>query len=244
MTETTQLHAYADGEMPPAEANALRETLKSDPQAAAEVDAVLNLKDFLARHATRQPEEEAWKTCVRRLDSIDKTRRVEGFVGRYAWAICGALFLFIVSGRAAMRNVEGDTALTADVTRIFRPARPATDWQRDQSKLYGEILGDVGRSLDPKGVDIGEAVYGQVHDLPAVRVPMRDRGGDFILTKIKGLMNLQDTAPTSANPRMSYGVADGENCLVWHTNGTTWVLSGHRSLSDLVELSGRLFILR
>lgn len=242
MTEPQQLHAFADGELTPMEANALREALKTDPRDAAEVDAVLNLKDLVAKNAVVHNDAEAWKGCLHRLDAIDKTRRVEGFVGRYAWALCGALFLFIVSGRAAMRNVQGDTARTQDLARIFGSPAPVTDATRAKSKLYEAILGQVGSKLDPKEIEVGQPVRGFVHDLPAAQAPLRDRQGDLVLTRIGGLLNLQDTTPLAANPELSVGVSNGENCLVWHANGETWVLNGHRSVNALNEVASRLFV--
>ena len=241
MTEPMQLHAYADGELTTAEANALRESLKRDPQGTAEVDAILNLKEFLSKNAPVHREDEAWKGCLRRLDAIDKTRRVEGFVGRYAWALCGVLFLFIVSGRSAMRNVQGDTARTADLARIIGSSQPTPHWQQEQSRMYEDLLGQVGHNLDPTAIEAGIPTYGLVRDMAAVRVPLRDRRGDFAITRIAGTLNLQDTAPTTGNPEFSIGVANGENCLVWHSHGYTYVLSGSRSLSALSEVAARLF---
>ena len=241
MIEPTQLHAYADGEASPAEANALRESLKSDPQAQAEVDSILNLKDFIAKNAIVHNDDEAWKGCLVRLDGIDKTRRVEGFVGRYAWAICGVLFLFIVSGRSAMRNVQGDNARTADLARIIGSSRPTPQWKQEQAKMYEDLLGLVGHNLDPTAIEAGFPTYGLVRDMAAVRVPLRDRQGDFAVTRIAGTLNLQDTAPTTGNPEFSIGVANGENCLVWHSRGYTYVLSGTRSLNSLSEVAARLF---
>ena len=241
MTEPTQLHAFADGELTPTEANALRESLKTDPASAAEVDAVLNLKDFLAKNGARHTNDESWRACVRRLDEIDKARRVEGFVGRYAWALCAALFLFILSGRAAMRNVQGDSARTADFARIFGGSvAPVTEQNRAQAKFYGEILGQVGRNLDPNAIQIGIPLRGMVHDMPAARVPMRDRKGDLVLLRIGGLLNIQDTVPAPSAPNLTSGVVDGENCVVWHVNGETWLLSGPRSVDGLGEVAARL----
>lgn len=241
MTDPTQLHAYADGESTPAEANALRELLRSDPDAAAEVDAILNLKEFLGKNAPIHREDEAWKGCLRRLDAIDKTRRVEGFVGRYAWALCGVLFLFIVSGRSAMRNVQGDTARTADLARIFGSSRPVSRVTQEQSKLYEELLKQVGPNLDPTSIEAGRPTYGLVRDMAAVRVPLRDRQGDLAITRIEGVLNLQDTTPSTSNPAFSIGVANGENCLVWHSGGYTYLLSGSRSLTSLNEIAARIF---
>ena len=238
MTEPTQLHAYADNELTPQEANALRESLRHDPSASAEVDAVLNLKDFLAKNCARHENDEAWRSCVRRLDEIDKAKRVEGFVGRYAWALCAALFLFILSGRAAMRNVQGDSARTADLASFGRSVAPVTEANRAQSRFYEEILGQVGRNLDPNAIEIGQPMRGMVHDLQAACIPMRDRKGDLILLRIGGLLNIQDTVP--ASPSLSAGVVDGENCVVWHVDGETWVLRGMRSVESLGEVAARL----
>ncbi len=240
MTEPTQLHALADGELAPQEANALRETLKSDPCAAAEVDAILNLKDLLAKNAVVHSDDEAWKGCLRRLDAIDKTRRVEGFVGRYAWAICGAMFLFILSGRVAMRNVQGDTARISDLLPFGRSTRPAGEQARLQARVYREILGRVRNGLDAKAIEVGMPVAGRVHDRPALRIPMRDGEGDLVLTRVQGLLNLQDTTPMPTNPEMAMGVVGGENCLVWRAGDETWVLNGARSLNSLGDVAARI----
>lgn len=244
MIEPTQLHALADGELAPTEAQALRNALRGDPRAAAEVDAVLNLKDLLARNAVAHVNPEAWKACVTRLDAVDKTRRVEGFVGRYAWALCGALFLFILSGRVAMRNVQGDAAVTHDVMSVFgSSSRPVSEGFRRATEADRALLSEVGRNLDRKEIQVFAPLYGRVHDLPAVQIPMRDRGGDLVLTHVAGDLDLQDTAPLPANPALSTGLVDGQNCVVWKSHGETWLLNpvnGPRSLNSLSEVAARI----
>lgn len=240
MTDPKQLHALADEELTPSEANALREALKADPRAAAEVDAILNLKDVLSKNAVRYADEEAWKGCLRRLDAIDKSRRVEGFVGRYAWALCGIMFVFIVSGRYAMRNVQGDTARTADLARIFGGgSRPSAETQA-QARMYADLTREIKGSLDTKELTVFPPMFGRVHDLPAARYPMRDREGDLVLVQVDGNLNMQDTAPLPANPQMEAGVSDGSNCVVWHKDGQTLLLLGDRSLEDLTDVANRL----
>jgi len=239
MTDPKQLHALADEELTPSEANALREALKAEPRAAAEVDAILNLKDVLSKNAIRYADEEAWKGCLRRLDAIDKSRRVEGFVGRYAWALCGIMFVFIVSGRYAMRNVQGDTARTADLARIFgggsRPAETPA-----QARMYADLTHAIRGSLDTKELQVFPPLFGHVHDLPAARYPMRDRQGDLVLIQVDGALNLQDTAPLPTNPQMEAGVSEGSNCVVWHKDNQTLLLLGGRSLEDLTQVANRI----
>lgn len=239
MTEPTRLHALADGELDAREANALRESLKADPRAAAEVDAVLNLKEFLAKNSVRHTDEEAWKACVRRLDAIDRNRKAEHFVGRYAWAMCGVMFLMILSGRVAMRNVRGDTAPAAKAN-FFPTTSRSTDLSRRNARLYDAILGQAGRNLDPKEIQIFTPLTGNVNGIPAQRVPMRDREGDLVLTHVAGLMEFQDTEPLPTNSDLSFGIVEGVNGLVWHRNGETWVLSGNRPVEGLDQVAARL----
>ena len=241
MTEPTQLHALADGELDPREAHALREALKADPRAAAEVDAVLNLKEFLRDNAPRHTDEEVWHGCVRRLDEIDRSRRAEGFVSRYAWALCGVLFLFIVSGRFAMRNVQGDSASTADLAGVFHSSAPVTDSARMKSRLYEAILGQAGKGLDPNEIEILLPTQGFVQGRPAMRIPMRDGEGDLVLLRIRDYLNIENTAPLDSNPNLYFGVVDEENGLVWHPGNETWVLSGARSVDALHQVASRLF---
>ncbi len=240
MTDPINLHALADGELSSSEAKALHEALKTDARASAEHDAILNLKEMVAKNAVRHMEDEAWKGCLKRLDAIDKSRRVEGFVGRYAWALCGIMFAFILSGRYAMRNVQGDTANTADITQLLRGSRAASPEEQARAREYEALLKGVAGSLDREEVQIRDVLVGKVHDTPAARFLMRDIEGDFVLTRIDDHLNLQDTVPVPSVPGMSAGVADGQNCLVWHTPGHTWILCGSRALSQLGEVASKL----
>ena len=238
MRETTELHALADGEMDPQEAYALREALKADPRAAAEVDAALNLKEFLAKNSSRHADEEVWKACVRRLDAIDRSRKAEHFVGRYAWAMCGVMLVMILSGRIAMRNVRGDTA-PVNQSRFFPSPSRTTPASNRNARLYDEILNQVGRNLDPKEIQHGEPFAGVVNGFPAERVFMRDREGDLFLTRVGGLMEYPNTEPLPSNPDLAFGIVEGANALVWHRPGETWVLSGNRSVDGLDEVAAR-----
>ena len=240
MNEPTQLHALADGELAPLEAQNLREALKTDPRGAAEVDAVLNLKEFLAKNSPRHADEEVWRACVRRLDAIDRSRKAEGFVSRYAWALCGIMFVLIVTGRFATRTGHGDSARSADLARFLGAPAPVTERNRMDSRLYEAILGQVGHNLDPNEIEVGMPVRRVVDGMLIQRVPMRDRSGDLILTRVNRLLELQDTEPLPNSADVAFGLMDGANGLVWHHAGETWVLSGDRSVDSLDEVASRL----
>ncbi len=243
MTDPMKLHALADGELDPKEAIALREALKAEPRATAEVDAILNLKDVLANQSVRHMDADVWSGCVQRLNAIDKTRRVEGFVGRYAWAMCGVLFLFILSGRVAMRNVQGDTVRTADIIR-FSGESGSPDAQK-MAKIWADMLKGATTGLDRTKVEMhGMATAGLYNGMRAERVPLRDGDGDLVLLHVEGELNLPDTAPMATHPDLAATVADGANCVVWRTAGATWLLSGNRSFESLAEVATRIVLPR
>lgn len=241
MTDPLKLHALADGELDPKEASALRDALRLDPRAAAEMDAILNLKEALATKSLRHADDEVWKACVGRLNGIDKARRAEGFVGRYAWAMCGFLFLFILSGRFAMRSAQGDSARVAEIVPSLS-RRATTPAELREAQYYAELLNAAkGDGLDPKRVEpSGPASEGFFHGLHVAQVPLRDGAGDLLLTIVDGALNATDTAPMDSNPGFAASAAQGVNSLVWRTPGRTWLVSGGRSLSQLGELASRL----
>lgn len=244
MIDPKDLHALADGELSNKEAASLREALKADPRAAAEVDAILNLKDVLRESSIRHENEEAWRACVGRLNELDKSRRVEGFVGRYAWVLCGLMFAFIVSGRFAMHEVQGDSVETPEFARILPTSNRSTVLNAQQSREADRVLKALKGSLDPKEIQISPPTIGTVHGNPTVLVFLRDRVGDMSLAEVEGTLNPQDTMPLSGHPDMGVSVANGRTCLVWHAGGHTYLLSGDREVESLQSVAQQLFGLK
>src|SRR5579862_8493519 len=114
-----EIHALADGELDRKAAASLRERMKTDHAARAELDAVLNLKDLVKNHSVNYECDEVWRVCVGRLKELDRSTQVQGYVGKYAWTLCGVLFLAILGGRYAVKDVRGDSARATDLARIF-----------------------------------------------------------------------------------------------------------------------------
>ena len=142
MIDPKDIHAYVDAELSQDEATALGADLAS-PAAAREIDAIRNLKRLL-REKTEAPEtKQAWTRCVKRLDDIDRTRRIETVVGRYAPAFCACLFMAIVLvGRFSQHgpDVNFKDSEFARIVGELSPARPTKTESSDLQKYYHERI--------------------------------------------------------------------------------------------------------
>ena len=161
MKDILQLHALADNQLDPNEAAQVQAALQKDPELMAEYHAVLSIKDCLQSKVSSVTCDETWRTCVGRLNEIDRTRRVEGFVGRYAWALCGVFFLFIVYGGISNRGKVGTASMeTADLAHMmtnFGASAPTERSQMDRS-LDALLLRAMLNSADKKGFGLVHAV--------------------------------------------------------------------------------------
>jgi hypothetical protein len=245
MIDRLDLHALADGELDKAQAKELRNALKEDRQAQAEYDLILNCKELLKTKAVRHESEDCWRACQKRLAEMDKANRVESYVGRYAWAMCAALFVLILGSRFMVQNVRGDSAKTADLGRIFGlgggHSQPSVSPQTqdtysqifNQTKLKLDHIRFVGRTID------SFEDHSVIHDY------LVDPRGRMALFQIPGIVNFEDTAEVPTEPGVYAGVIPAvdsgqASCLVWHKDGNTMVLAGPRSTADLEDVRSDL----
>ena len=107
MIDTELLHALADDELSADDRRKVEADLAQDPEAAKVLSSILAVKQAIASHVKPVECEDEWQRCRKRLDEMDKARRTEAFVGRYAWVMCTGLFAFIVG---AILERTADTA--------------------------------------------------------------------------------------------------------------------------------------
>ncbi|HWD39338.1 MAG TPA: hypothetical protein VG944_10845 [Fimbriimonas sp.] len=248
MSDFSDLHALVDGHLPSSEAAKVREWVKSDPRAQAEFEAISNLKEYVSTHSLRYESEECWKACVVRLNGLDRSRKVEGFVGRYAWALCSIFFASIFVGHYAVRNVKGNDAQFKDLSTVFGAHRhPGNPLSSEQQQQADQML--KRSKLLRAGLHIVAVSRGITQDLPFERFDMADHAGALALFRIHGDLNFEDTTEDPADPTIRVGVitapdssAKYANCVVWNWNSTgeTRVLVGTRSTQALEALASDL----
>ncbi len=247
MINPLDLHALADGELEKAEAAQLREALKKDPASQAEFESILNFKDVLREKPLRYESEECWRSCVKRLNELDRTKRVESFVGRYSWAMCALVFALILGGRYAVKDVRGDSARMADLDRVF-PVRGngAAPADPDLQRAYKDILDRANGAVDGKGLSRVGSSTGTFQGIPAARFILRDSQGPLVLFVIHDLVNFEDVAEDPTRPGMYTGVIRAigapivSNCAIWHNRDFTMVLAGNRSPQDLESVAAQV----
>ena len=242
MREYSDLHAFADGELTDQEVAEIRQELDSNPLTAAEYAAIQNLKDFIRGHARNPKEEEAWQACVKRLNEIDKTRRVESFVGRYAWVLCGIAFVAIVSGGLVnhSRPASSDGTNLSSVMASLGPSRsPANAQPEDLRRWVNLQLGRAREAIDPSRMVIRGVAEGLLDGHRVLRLQMRDASGDLGLVVVDGKVNFAELKALP-DPNYQGGRMGDLNCVSWAKGPFTFVLFGHRTHDDLAVVGNRL----
>jgi anti-sigma factor RsiW len=249
MIDLKDLHALADGELAPSEAAALREAMKSDPVTLTEYNAILNLKDCLRDKVRPVPVdcEEAWRGCVGRLNELDKTRRVEGFVGRYAWALCGAFFLMIAFGGMLNRGSGSGAVQTADLARMVTNLVPTSRSVPPQSttavnQWAQDLLGQAKNSVDPARMQIRGAAQGFVDGRLVTRFGLRDANGDLALLVIPDTASFDGMPTVAGSQRYRAARMGNVNCVAWTSGGSSLVLFSERTHEDLAKVADRIRI--
>lgn len=241
MTNPLDLHAYADDQLAAEERKRFEGVLAEDPATQAALANVQDTKKLLGNLPAVECRGE-WQRCRDRLKEIDQVSRVEGWVGRYAWGLCGAFFLFIVMG-GVMQRQSGDTVQSADLARIATSlpggAREAAPSPR-LSRELDAILKSAAESIDPNRMQILSGAKGVVDGRPAVRLTLRDAYGNMALLVMPGELNFEGMDPLESNPASYSGKMGRLNCVAWKEGGRTLVLLGERGAEGLAAAAARI----
>jgi hypothetical protein len=242
MIDPIKLHSLVDGEMSPDEAKELREAIAADPQAGIELSAIHNIKDCVRDRALVYTCETTWSASVKRLGELDRARRVEGFVSRYAWGLSGAFILFIAVAGVMNRKVHGDQIGASDLTMISRLVPSVHSTQPTGPSGYDQwldsLLHQAKVSLDPHAPHAIAILGYSVGDLDGhrvVRVSLRDAQGPLALWVIQGTVRAEDM-DYSSYPGYVVGSINQSNCVIRCSGNQSVVLTANRSFDQLVEI--------
>src|SRR2546423_12219389 len=117
MRDWLEIHALVDDELSAEERARLQAALTSDPRAQLEFQTVKSLKVLVASRCTHHDCDEQWRMCVKRLNEIDKTKKVEWFVAKYGWGICSA-FVVVILGPAMFNRANGGRLHSDELSKI------------------------------------------------------------------------------------------------------------------------------
>lgn len=245
MTDPLDLHALADGELNREDASRVRESLRSDEALNAEYNAILNLKDCMRDKTLRFDSEDAWRACRGRMDAIDRTKRVEGLVTRYAWAICAFFFVMILSGRYATQGTQGAAAQISDIGALAGTVRSqnAPDLRNAAAtnRWLDQMLGDTRQSIAMDRLTVLGGGVGEWQGMKVKVLDLQDNNGRLQLMIIPANLNLQDTAAMPGTPKVYAGNLGSSNCVAWSVDGSkTLILIARRPYDELQTIASRI----
>jgi hypothetical protein len=245
MIDPLELHAYADGELTQTEEDRIRQQLQDDPQGQLELRTIQGLKATLSKHCEPVECRAQWSACVGRLNELDKTRRTETFVGKYAWALCGVIMLFILAGGVATRlgpgNSMGSPDLARAVASLGAPSRPSSQQPEEVRRWLDGIVGTASKVISPDRLTVLGASTGEMDGYRVSQIALRDRNGDLNLMMLKANLDLNEL-PSAGDGRYHTSKLQGTNCIAWNDGGMTLVLAGERSFEELKETAENIMI--
>ena len=244
MIDRKDLHAFVDGELSVEQRTAVELYLKSSSEAAREVETIRALKSLVSQKLTPPSTEGIWKVCVRRLDEIEKTRRVERIVGRYAPALCGGLFVVILlAGQFGHQPNRGNisTPDTLKMVNTLSPMQPPKSVGFDTSRWYADLLNQSKLST-PDHLTIRGVSAGFMGEIPVRSFSARDEVGDLKILVSQQPLVLEGMEPMANHKELQAGLFDGMNCVVRTQGNTTIFIIAERTYDDLASVASKVIV--
>ncbi len=233
MSEYLDLHALADGQLEGDAKRAAEERLKSCERSRAEYDSVCILKETLHHKCESITCEDTWKKCQGRLHEVRSARRVEHFVGKYAWGLCGAFLLAIVVGGSFNRGGSGSVR-TGDVARVSASlsplALPSSQAPEERKRWFQDVMS--GPMADaPESIQVISAATGLMNGHKVVRLNLVDTIGGMALFALHNTRGIEDAQ--AADGGFSACQLNGTNGISWTEGPHSYLLIGDRPHDDL-----------
>lgn len=238
MSDFLEMHKLADGEATAAEVAALHAQLQEDPKLKTEYETVVLLKSTLQKHCVGVQDPELLKACKERIIAIDRPKRAERFVSRYALGFCGALAVLIVGAGLLQRGLNHGGSLDANEVAAMSSALSPTaiggnlnNWLRSK---VGDAPVQAPSSLQWVGGFEGESKGKRFATLTFV-----DQAGPVTLMIVPQTSTISGLAE-SYDHRYRLGVLNGSNCVCWVDGEYALFLYGQRDTIQLQSIADRM----
>lgn len=246
MIDRIELHALADNEVSAERAAELRQLLRDNPEDLAVYESIVALKRCLSVITPVECSAE-WRGAQSRIRELEKSRRVERVVGRYAWSLCGVFFLFILVGGIANRGIIGTRVRSEDIAQMATslvPTRtPSTRDSEAMNSYLDALLGQARQSLAPDRLQVVAGAVGEVNGHHLARLTVRDAKGDLALIIVPGKLDFVGMPLANVGGYHAHvGSIDGINCIAWSGPSYSAILIGNRPYADLGQTASRVTI--
>jgi len=231
-------HALADGELSGAEKAEALQAVASDPNFAAEHEWAILFKSQLSDKLPPVHNEETWQICLRRFDAIDKTKKTEYFVNRYAWAFCLIFLVGIFS--AAGLNWKGMSRPLGNesVAGLFNDLTPFKF--TGSNDAIDNVRREVGRApqLSTNVARIKQVASGMIDGRRAGRLTLDDGHGSILLFVVEGASAFEGLDIVDSGYRC--GSMNDLQAVSWTDTGYLLILVGPRNVAELKSLAGEI----
>ena len=237
MIDRLDIHAFADHELAPERLAQLESEINASPEAQRELEAIRGLKSCLKSKAQTPECGTVWKGCAERLNELDRVKKAESFVGKYAWGLCALLFVVIIGGGVLNRLQGGNVGMgqvASDISSMVPMQGTSSQPEQLNSLIHNPAI-----VIDPNRVRIVQPIVDRLSGR-VTGVQLRDSIGLanlIIIPDVGGVDGGQ-----SIGDGMFAGQINGHNCVICPRSGSAVLLMGDRDTSQLHDFA--LSILR
>ena len=238
MIDRTELHAFADDELSASRKAELATQLETETFARRELDSIYSLKRCLGSCAQNLEAPELWKDCCERLDEMDRAKRIENFVGKYAWGICGVFFVAIAMGgffnRFTSRTVDSKQVAGYVATMSPLPtSQPKTDNEFD--RMFRQVLGESFNLSG--GVTVVDSRESREPGNRIRLVKLDDGYGPVAVLALLDVQHVSGLYDYEQDPSYKYGQVGSANALFWNrSDGVICMALSNRAYSEIYEM--------
>jgi len=236
MIDRLDIHAFADRELPAEDMARKEQEIAASPDASRELEAIQNLKGCLQTKMTPPAFGDLWSECRSRLDELDRVKKTEFIVAKYAWALSGLLF-FVILGGGLFNHFHGSSVSVGRLASDISGMTPVT--ASSQPQQLSDFINDPRLHI-PTGI-----VSLAYVDTPEGRIKsctIQDQEGVFDVVRIPNVANVEGVQPIGDD--MFAGQLNGRNCVIRLDSGCAIVVVGNRETSELRDITESLLSLR
>lgn len=247
MIDVEKLNALIDNELDSTERAEVEAALAREPNATQRLDSIRLVKDALRDHMKPVPCADEWRTCVKRLNDIDRASKTKLVVDRWAWAMCSCLFAFILVVGMYNRVNPKEHVGTGELTRAsmgnpIHDAAHVLQWVKDR---FG-----ASPSIPQEQLKVVSGEQGTVNDHPVARINLQDSKGNLNLMVVGGSVYVEGVAPMDDGVHYAGKIGDATT-VAWSEDGTTTngspysmtlVLVGNRDAGELRDIANTIHI--
>lgn len=236
-----KIHALVDGELSTDERASMLEEIHADPQANLEFQWAEAMKSTVQRKCQSTATSADWERAKARLKQLERAKTTNFLVSKYAWSLCGVLFVGILTaGLLNQRNRNLTLSATSAAEIIRAPWVPAET--NSIGKQYAELrpFNDSLVINAREGVAITGLQRASIEGRKVASVSLADSEGAASLFAIMGLEKFEGVEQKIGYTDYRMGLVNGHPCVTWKQGDYLMMITGDRNWEALVALSKKV----